>query len=438
MDIVVTGIGLVCALGDSLQASWLRLLDGKSGIFAHQPFPELPPRPLALIGSKPADLPALTERVVAAALLDAGLEPPLLDCGVVLGSSRGYQAQWEMLAREFYASSRAATDRANESFSDALYRPLPVFGTGETQFQRPQGVGAGVEPAHKRQEAAGGVSPVPTTPAYCDWLDTLPHMGAISAARLIGATGPVLAPMAACATGIWALAQGASLVEMGQCQRAIVGAVEAPVTPLTLAGFAQMGALAQTGAYPFDRHRQGMVLGEGGAVFVLESAELARRRGARIYGKIFGFGLTNDACYANAPGIGGRSARAAVKQCCHRAGISLSEIDYIHAHGTGTTLNDEFEALLIEQLFPQRVPVSSTKGATGHALGASGALGAAFCLMALQHQVLPPCVGLSEQAFDLDWVRVSRQAEIRRVLCFSFGFGGQNAVVGFGKIESNS
>ncbi|MBW4494728.1 MAG: beta-ketoacyl-ACP synthase [Oscillatoria princeps RMCB-10] len=394
-SVVVTGIGLVCALGDSLQDSWLRLQEGKSGIFAHQPFPEQPPRPLALIGSKPAYLPALTPRVVAAALLDAGLEPPLSDCGVVLGSSRGHQAQWEMLARKFYAGDR--------------------------------------------QEGAGaGVSPAPNVPAYGDWLDTLPHMGAISAARLVGATGPVLAPMAACATGIWALAQGAMLVEMGQCQRAIAGALEAPVTPLTMAGFAQMGALAQTGAYPFDRHRQGMVLGEGGAVFVLEPAELALRRGARIYGQILGFGLTNDACYASAPGIGGRSARAAVKQCCHRAGISLSEIDYIHAHGTGTTLNDEFEARLIAELFPQKVPVSSTKGATGHALGASGALGAAFSLMALQHQVLPPCVGLSEPAFDLDWVRVARAAEIRRALCFSFGFGGQNAVVALGKIESNS
>jgi 3-oxoacyl-[acyl-carrier-protein] synthase II len=420
-SVVVTGIGLVCALGDSLQDSWLRLQSGKSGIFTHQPFPEQPPRPLALIGSKPAHLPSLTPQVVAAALKDAGLEPPLSDCGVVLGSSRGHQAQWEMLARQFYARDRAPTGRSNESFSDAL----PVFGTPAAPVLGTQGAGAGVTRA-------------PNAPAYCDWLDTLPHMGAISAARLVGATGPVLAPMAACATGIWALAQGASLLEMGQCQRAIVGALEAPVTPLTMAGFAQMGALAETGAYPFDRHRQGMVLGEGGAVFVLESAELARRRGARIYGKIFGFGLTNDACYAIAPGIGGRSARASVKQCCHRAGICLSEIDYIHAHGTGTTLNDEFEALLIEELFPQRVAVSSTKGATGHALGASGALGAAFSLMALQHQVLPPSVGLSEPAFDLDWVRVSRRGEIRRALCFSFGFGGQNAVVGLGKMESNS
>ena len=394
-SVVVTGIGLVCALGDSLQDSWLRLLEGKSGIFAHQPFPEQPPRPLALIGSKPAHLPSLTPQVVAAALRDAGLQPPLIDCGVVLGSSRGHQAQWAMLARKFYAGDR--------------------------------------------QEGAGaGVSPAPSVPAYGDWLDTLPHMGAISAARLVGATGPVLAPMAACATGIWALAQGALLVAMGQCQRAIVGAVEAPVTPLTLAGFAQMGALADTGSYPFDRHRQGMVLGEGGAVLVLEPAELALRRGAGIYGKILGFSLTNDARYANAPEMGGRSARAAVTQCCHRAGICLSEIDYIHAHGTGTRLNDEFEALLIAELFPERVPVSSTKGATGHALGASGALGAAFSLMALRHQVLPPSVGLSEPAFDLDWVRVSRAAEIRRALCFSFGFGGQNAVVGLGKMESNS
>ncbi|MBE9224325.1 beta-ketoacyl-ACP synthase, partial [Phormidium sp. LEGE 05292] len=273
-------------------------------------------------------------------------------------------------------------------------------------------------------------SPPPQSP----WLESLPNMAAICAARQIGATGAVLAPMAACATGIWALAQGFELIQTGQCQRAIAGAVETPITPLTLAGFQQMGALAQTGGYPFDKQRGGLVLGEGGAVFVLETAELARKRGAKVYGEVLGFGLTADAFHANAPEVGGKSGIYAVKQCLERSNLSAIDIDYIHAHGTGTVLNDRNEAQLIKYLFRQKVAVSSTKGATGHTLGASGVLGVAFSLLGLRDRILPPCVGLRESEFDLNLVRVARQSEIENLLCFSFGFGGQNAAIALGKI----
>jgi 3-oxoacyl-[acyl-carrier-protein] synthase II len=265
------------------------------------------------------------------------------------------------------------------------------------------------------------------------WLDTLPHMNAIAAARQIQSRSLVLAPMNACATGIWAIAQAVELVKTGQCQRVIAGAVEAPITPLTLAGFKQMGALASTGAYPFDRRREGLVLGEGAAVLVLESAELAKQRDAKVYAQVLGFGLTSDAYHANSPEPGGRSAIAAVKQCLDRSHLSPTDVDYIHAHGTATRLNDQHEAQLIQYLFPQGIPVSSTKGATGHTLGASGALGVAFCLMALQEQIMPPCVGLQTPEFDLDLVTAPRQAEIKHVLCLSFGFGGQNAAIALGK-----
>ncbi len=382
MEVVVTGIGLVSALG-SLSASWNQLIASGCGIGLHQPFPELPPRPLGSIASQPAELGALTRQVVAEALRDANLEPPLPESGVAIGSSRAYQAQWEQLARQQWNGRNSC--------------------------------------------------PSPLSPSPPDWLETLPNMGAIAAARLLGTAGPVLAPMAACATGIWAIAQGFDLIQAGQCDRVVAGAVEAPITPLTLAGFAQMGALAKTGAYPFDRHREGLVLGEGGAVFVLESAELARRRSARVYGRVLGFGLTNDACHVNSPDLQGRSAIAAVKDCCDRGGISLGKVDYLHAHGTSTQLNDECEAQLIQHLFPGGVPVSSTKGATGHALGASGALGVAFCLMALQHQILPPCVGLREPAFALDFIREARRCQVENVLCLSFGFGGQNAAIALGR-----
>ncbi len=379
MEVVVTGIGLISSLGQSWD-SWQQLIQGKSGIKLRQPFLELAPRPLALIDEQPAELTKLTRLVVASALQDASLALPLPDCGVVIGSSRSQQAAWELLARQMYGSN------------------LP-----EAKVDLEQ------------------------------WLDTLPHINAIAAAHQIQSRSLVLAPMNACATGIWAIAQAVELVKTGQCQRVIAGAVEAPITPLTLAGFKQMGALASTGAYPFDRRREGLVLGEGAAVLVLESAELAKQRDAKVYAQVLGFGLTSDAYHANSPEPGGRSAIAAVKQCLDRSYLSPTDIDYIHAHGTATRLNDQHEAQLIQYLFPQGIPVSSTKGATGHTLGASGALGVAFCLMALQEQIMPPCVGLQTPEFDLDLVTAPRQAEIKHVLCLSFGFGGQNAAIALGK-----
>ena len=381
MDVVVTGIGLVSALG-GLKLSWHRLLKGESGIGQYQPFPELRSQPLGLIAQSPTSLELLTELVVKDAVEDAGLQIPMPDCGVVIGSSRGCQASWEQLAKELKTKPASA---------------------------------------HTLQ------------PKLEAWLDILPHQAAIATARQIGSNGIVLAPMAACAPGIWAIANGFELIQTGRCQRVIAGAVEAPITPLTLAGFEQMGALAKTGAYPFDKYREGLVLAEGAAVLVLESAELALRRGVPIYGQVLGFGLTCDAYHISTPKSRGGSGIRAIKQCLERSYLEPIDINYIHAHGTGTRLNDRNEAELIQHLFSHGVAVSSTKGATGHTLGASGAIGAAFCLMALKHQVLPPCVGLREAEFDLDLVNQARWGEVRRVLCFSFGFGGQNAVMALGK-----
>ncbi|MBM0740102.1 beta-ketoacyl-ACP synthase [Phormidium sp. CLA17] len=380
MDVVVTGIGLVSALG-SLESTWQHLLTGSSGIEYHQPFFDLKPFPAALIETQPIALATLTERVIFAALKDAGLDPPLLDCGVVIGSSRGHQAQWESLARQ-------SVD-------------------GHYQDDRLRG-----------------------------WLDTLPNGAAIAAARLLGTRSQVLSPMAACATGLWAIAQAYELVRTGYCDRVVAGAVETPITPLTLTGFRQMGALAQTGAYPFDRHREGLVLGEGGAVLILESAELAQQRQAQPYGQIRGWGFTADGYHTSAPEPNSRAAAIAVQQCLERSDLTPSNIGYIHAHGTATQLNDRNEAALIQQLLPN-APVSSTKGATGHTIGASGALGAAFCLMALKHQQLPPNIGLQHPDFDLDFVTQTRAATVNHALCLSFGFGGQNGAIAFSKQQDH-
>jgi 3-oxoacyl-[acyl-carrier-protein] synthase II len=370
MDVVITGIGLVSALGD-LQQTWRSLLQGRSGIHLDQPFLQLPPQPLGLIDKAPQDIIGLTQQIVQAALIDAALEPPLSECAVVVGSSRGNQSLWEKFTQ-------------NE-------QPLE------------------------------------------HWLDSLPNQAAIVTARLIQSQAITLAPMAACATGLWAIARATELIRSGEVECAIAGAVEAPITPLTLIGFERMGALAKTGAYPFDCDREGLVLGEGGAVFLLESAISAQRRGAKIYGQILGFGLTADSYHVSAPKPGSRGAITAVQQCVARSDLNATDIDYIHAHGTATQLNDQNEAFLIRHLFATNVAVSSTKGATGHTLGASGALGTAFCLMALEHQTLPPNVGLRKPAFDLAIARTAQTAALQNVICFSFGFGGQNAAIAFGK-----
>ena len=370
MDVVVTGIGLTSAIGE-LSQTWKGLLEQRSGIYFHQPFLELEPKPLALIDKQPRSILPLTQAIVLDALKDADLEPPLVECSVVVGSSRGNQAVWEQLAA----------------------------GKGERS----------------------------------EWLQTLPNVAAIATAQLIQSQAIVLSPMAACATGLWAIARGVELIQSGQCQRVIAGAVEAPITPLTLVGFERMGALAKTGAFPFDCDREGLVLGEGGAVLVLESVELAKQRGAGIYGRVLGFGLTADGYHVSAPEPGSRAAIAAIQQCLERSRLTSRDVDYIHAHGTATRLNDQNEAHLIRQLFSSSIPVSSTKGLTGHTLGASGALGAAFCLMALKHQILPPNVGLRNSEFDLAIVRSAQLTTVENALCFSFGFGGQNAVIAFSR-----
>ena len=379
MQIVITGIGFRSALGD-LHRTWQSLLAGDSAIELLQPFVDLQPLPLALIDrTSPSDLRLLLRIVVAEAIKDAGLSLLLPDCGVAIGSSRSYQSEWEKLT---------ATPDSH--------------------------------------------------PDLTNWLNVLPHSPAIATARYISSRSAVLAPMAACATGIWSLAQAVNLIRSGTCDRVIAGAVETPISPLTIAGFTQMGALATTGCYPFDRQREGLVLGEAGAVFILETAELARSRGAKIYGEVLDFGLTNDAYHMCAMDESGMAGINAIQQCLDRSHLIPTDIDYIHAHGTSTPLNDRRESQLIQQIFPAGVAVSSTKGATGHTLGASGAIGVALCLQAIATQILPSCVGLKNPEFDLDLVTVPRQTDVNNLLCLSFGFGGQNAAIALKKWQPKS
>jgi 3-oxoacyl-[acyl-carrier-protein] synthase II len=378
--VVVTGLAVVSALGHDLDSTWQRLLAGETGVRLGQPFAALPAYPLGMIGREPAHLDGLTTTVLQAVLNDSGLGASLPvslpDCAVVVGSSRGHQARWEQLT-------------ATANFS---------AGTLDT------------------------------------WLTSLPYRAGQLIAAEIGTTAAVLAPMAACATGLWTIVQGYELLQQGHYPQAIVGAIEIPITPLTLAGFRQLGALASQGAFPFDRHRDGFVLGEAAALLVLEPLDLAQARHAHIYGEILGFGLTADAEHLTAPGRHLHGAKAALVQCLNRSGWPARQIDFIHAHGTATRLNDAAEATLIQEFFPKGIAVSSTKGATGHTLGASGALGAIFSLMALDQQIIPPTWGLQCPEFDLDLVQhCARHQRVQTALCLSFGFGGQNAALALGR-----
>ena len=385
-DVVVTGIGLTTALGNSTSENWIKLMAGKSAITLRQPFIDLAPGPLAMIGKRPIPLIETAQHLAQQAWRDAGLSTEeggqaksiaaLEECGVVIGSSRSSLQVLEVMA--------------------AYQRASPG-------------------------QLAG------------DWLAALAHSPALSVANTIGAAGPLLAPMAACATGIWAVAQAADLIRTGQCQRVVAGAVEAPITPLTIAGFRKMGALAQTGCYPFDVEREGFVLGEGGALMVLESADTATARGARSYGKVLGVGITNDSHHVSSFDPSHEMGKRAVKQCLERSKLQPEQVDAVHTHGTSTLQNDQMEAALIKSLIETRrgepLLVMASKGATGHTLGASGAVVVALGLISLWRQEVAPCVGLRQPAFNLDFVQHARTAVLGNLLCFSFGFGGQNAVL---------
>ncbi|MEV6024658.1 beta-ketoacyl-[acyl-carrier-protein] synthase family protein [Streptomyces sp. NPDC052036] len=263
-------------------------------------------------------------------------------------------------------------------------------------------------------------------------------LGNMVAGRLAidyGATGPNLVTSTACASGATAIGVARDLLLSGACDIAIAGGTEAAITPTFVAGFARMGALytgdlpPEQASRPFDRARGGFVIGEGAGILILERLEDARARRARVHARLLGYGASSDANHVTAPHPDGRGIEQAMRRACDDARIPPQRIQLVNAHGTSTPLNDLTEARAIARLGSEAVAVTSTKGVTGHTLGAAGAIEAAYTVLSLAHQRIPPTVNLVEldPQIRLDVVAGSpRQVELTYALSNSAGFGGHN------------
>ncbi len=410
--VVITGMGPVTSLGIGISSFWEAVKEGRSGISAITSFDprDLPSRiagevsdfdPLAFMDGKIAQrLDRFCQFAVAAARLaldDAGLEA----------------------GRELEA---AGVDE---------HRAAVVVGTGI-------GGMATLESQHRVMLERGHsrVSPF-TIPMI------IPNMAAGILGMFFGFRGPNLCTVTACAAGAHALGTGFQLVSEGSADLCLAGGVEASVTPFAVAGFCSMRALStrnhdpEGASRPFDAERDGFVIAEGAGILVLESLEGARRRGARIYAELAGFGMSCDAYHMTAPDPESKGAARCMAEALRSAGMRPDEVGYINAHGTSTPYNDRAETLAIKKVFGElayRIPVSSTKSMTGHLLGAAGGVEAIATVMALHEGVVPPTINLEnpDPECDLDYVPLrSRKVEVRAALSNSFGFGGHNACLAF-------
>ena len=257
----------------------------------------------------------------------------------------------------------------------------------------------------------------------------------------LGLTGPAVVHASACAGGALAVAHAASLIERGAAEVVLCGAADSMVNPLGVGGLARLGAPSPRNepdaCRPFDRRRDGLVIGEGAAMFVVESEQRARARGVRILARVLGWGSTQDGHRATAPRPDGAAARRAMERALRRARLEPRDVGYVNAHGTGTPLNDPAEALAISgALRGLRVPVSSIKGAVGHLMSASGAIELAACLLAFERDLLPGTAHHRERDPDCDVAVIGERpvgVRVNVVLSNSFGFGGQNACVALGR-----
>lgn len=402
--VVVTGLGVVSPLGCGIEKNWVALSNGQSGIGPITRF-DATDFPVRFAGEvRDFDAEEFIDKkevrkmdlfiqyaLVAAdmAVADSGLVVDAENAervGVVVGSGMG---------------GLPAIERYHEALMGGGYRKISPF----------------FIPMSIINLAAGQIS--------------IRH----------GAKGPNLAPVSACATGTHAIGDAFRIIQRGDADVVISGGTESTICPLGIGGFAVMKALStrnddpQAASRPFDKQRDGFVMGEGAGILVLEEYEQARRRGARIYGEVAGYGLTGDAYHLTAPAPEGEGAARCMKMALQTAGVNPEEVDYINAHGTSTPFNDMYETMAIKSVFGAhagKLMVSSTKSMTGHLLGAAGGVEAAFTLLAMNRGLVPPTINYMEPDpdCDLDYVpNQARPAEIRIALSNSLGFGGTNATI---------
>jgi 3-oxoacyl-[acyl-carrier-protein] synthase II len=270
----------------------------------------------------------------------------------------------------------------------------------------------------------------------------IPNMGAAWVSMELGTRGPLSSQCTACAASNMAIGEGADAIRLGRAEIMFCGGTEAPITRVGIAGFSAMRALSRRNddpkraSRPFDAGRDGFVMGEAAGVLVLEELEHAKARGAKIYAELLGYGVSSDAAHITEPDPTGENPARAMKMAFADAGVEPGEIDYINAHGTSTPLGDASETRVIKLAVGEeearRIPVSSTKGATGHCLGAAGSIEAMFVTLAVTHGLLPPTINYddADPECDLDYIpNEARPADVRTGVNNSFGFGGHNACI---------
>ena len=407
--IVITGMGAVSPIGNTVSEAWRNAVAGVSGIGPITQF-------------------------------DASQFP----CRIA-GEVRDFSARDFMDFKESRRMSRAsqlATAAGRMALDDA------GFGGGIPDPERTGvAVGSGVGGFEKadanvtmlRSSGLSRVSPFALT-------SSLANMPSHHISVLAGTLGPIVTPVAACATGVQAVGEGAEFIRSGRADMVITGGVEGLIHEAAIAGFCAMRALAtgynddpQRACRPFDANREGFILSEGAGIIILERLDHALARGARIYAEFLGHASSSDAYHVAAPDPEGKGAIRAMRWSIADAGLPLDKIDYINAHGTSTPINDATETLAIKQLFGERayeIAISSTKSVMGHAMGGAGALETIFSAMTVHDDVMPPTINYEtpDPDCDLDYVpNHARQGTVNYALCNSFGLGGQNACLVLGK-----
>jgi len=406
--VVVTGLGAITPIGNTLHDYWEGLLQGRSGI-----------GPITLF--------------------DASHHA----CRIA-GEVKGFDPQAYMDRKDAKRMDRFAqfaVAASKQAIADAQFE---ITEQNATQVGVIIGTGiGGLKVLEEQEEVYLTRGPDRCSPFMIPMM--IANMAAGLTAIHTGAKGPNTCPVTACAAGSNAIGDAFRFIQRGYAQAMICGGTEAAVTHLSVAGFASARALSTRNddptraSRPFDRDRDGFVLGEGTGVLLLEELESARSRGARIYAEIVGYGLTCDAYHMTAPAPGGEGAVRAIELCLKDAGLQPDQISYINAHGTSTGANDPTETAAIKKALGNnayQVAVSSTKSMTGHLLGGSGGIEAVATVMAVAQDQIPPTINLDnpDPDCDLDYVpHQSRAQEVKVALSNSFGFGGHNVTLAFNK-----